>query len=96
MDTLPTRLAVGDRVSLLVIPTEPDHDERWPTAGLATVAYIELLSEPGADDADYIDADLPGLIVSLPTLRAAYSDLGGVVTFDVRIGYERLWIVPCP
>lgn len=93
--TEPTRLLPGDRVSMLVIPTEPTDEPRWPTAGLGTVGYIELVSESGADDAQYVDGPEPGLIVALDVLRAAWStDVNGNSTFRLRVGFERLYIVP--
>jgi|GEM_PF-6680545 len=95
MATEPTPLLPGDRLSLLVIPTEPTDDPRWPTAGLGIVGYIERLDEPGPDDADYVDGPLPGVIVALDTLRAAWSvDADGHSTFTLRVGDELLSIAP--
>lgn len=92
MDSItgPTRLFPGDRVSLLVLGAPP-----FVASALATVETMEVMHDPGPDDADYVDGDgmTPGLILSAEKLFQLMLDSDGEV-LELRIGWERLRIVP--
>lgn len=64
----------------------------------ARVIEITLLGEPGPDQAQYVEAASPGIVIDLATIAEHrgvlhYHEHGDVESLNVRIGFERIYLV---
>lgn len=90
-----TELLPGDKVSVFLLPTDLDPTDATLALPMI-VGYIERLDEPGENEAEYFDGVEPAITTSWNQMHEGYSDLAGVVTLDLRVGWERLWLIQCP